>query len=119
MTHHDDFDVEAEQLPIDAEQVLLEARLAHIAAPAGASADPWFCIRADDGDAVRSLRWSDRDAGEGVGASVTGWQHETGDVTRSVTVWLSSDTADITATTARALAAALLQAADELERIER
>lgn len=99
----------------DPEMAELSERLAHIPVPAGATTDSCWSTRSDDGDVMRSLEWSRRYAGRAC-VHVDGWQGETGHVTRWVSVYDSLE--EMPADEARQLAAALVEAADELERLQ-
>ncbi|MEE6177550.1 hypothetical protein [Mycobacterium sp. 050134] len=84
--------------------------------PAGAVAGDWCdteCVALED--AFRFLTWSRHDA-SGVVVAVGGMQFGDGHVERNVTLLAESRDVDLTAAGARWLAAALLNAADALER---
>ena len=83
--------------------------------PAGATADDWCDLTDIEGDVTRSLTWSRHDAAR-VGVAVDGWQYADGRVTRWVSLY-DTECKELTAEGARQLAAALLDAADELERL--
>ncbi len=84
--------------------------------PAGATTDgTWSDLRDVEGDCVRSLEWSRHDAA-GIGVAVDGWQHLDGRVESHVSLYDAEK--ELTAESARQLAAALLEAADELERLQ-
>lgn len=97
----------------------LDQRLRDIALPAGAATDGWCGIHPDDGDAIRSLEWSRHDAehdGRAIArVSVGGWQCEDGSITRHVGLFDVTD--QLTAHQARVFAAALMDAADALDRL--
>jgi hypothetical protein len=80
--------------------------------PAGAVADDWCDLPDSDGDMARPLTWSRHDTDK-IGVAVDGWQSTDGTVTRSVSLYDTDDELD--ARDARRLAAALLNAADELD----
>jgi hypothetical protein len=82
--------------------------------PAGATAGSWSepdC----DGDQARTLTWSRHDTDE-VGVTIEGWQSSDGDVDRCISIY-DAGNAELSAADARRLAAALLNAADELDRL--
>jgi hypothetical protein len=87
-----------------------------IPVPAGATADEWNAITSAIGDTVRSLEWSRHDAA-GIGVAVDGWQDSTGQVSRCISLY-DTECKELTAEDARQLAAALIEAADELDRLE-
>jgi hypothetical protein len=80
--------------------------------PAGASADDWCDLTDIDGDMARALAWSRHDTDK-VGVAVDGWQCADGTVVRGVSLYDTEK--ELTAADARRLAAALLNAADELD----
>jgi hypothetical protein len=81
--------------------------------PAGATTDGWLSVDTD-GAPIRSLEWSRHDTDK-VGVGVDGFQDATGEVTRSINLYLRGQ--DLDADDARALAAKLVEAADELDRL--
>lgn len=81
--------------------------------PAGATADDWTDFGGLPGPAARSLKWSRHDIPK-AGVSVDGWQYEDGRVEPQVSVYIKTDDG-FTAEEARALAAALIEAADALD----
>ena len=81
--------------------------------PAGATADDWCDLTDIDGDRARALLWSRHDTNL-IGVAVDGWQTVTGEVTRAVSLYDTDK--ELTAADARRLAAALLNAADALDR---
>lgn len=84
--------------------------------PAGATADDWPSITAD-GVLVRTLVWSEHDT-EKVGVSVCAEQYgDDGRFTPEI-VLFACDGASLDAAAARQLAAALLDAADALDRLQ-
>lgn len=95
-----------------AEQALNE-KLDRIPLPAGATTDGWLSIRAEDGEAIRTLEWSRHDAPGVAGVGVCGWQDEDGAINRFVNVVLDWD--ELTAEGARSLAAKLVEAAAALD----
>lgn len=98
------------------EQELLDARLADVPLPAGATTDGWSSVRHDDGDAIRSLLWSVHDSPtSGIGVEVAGSQDEHGVVEQFVAIY--ADYPQLTADQARELAGALNEAADALDRL--
>jgi hypothetical protein len=80
--------------------------------PAGATADDWCDLTDIDGDMARALTWSRHDTDK-VGVAVDGWQSADGTVERCVSLYDADK--ELTAADARRLAAALLNAADELD----
>lgn len=81
--------------------------------PAGAHADDWYDSTTDQ---VRSLTWSNHDTPK-VGVGVDGRQYfSTGSVERYIALYPHTDS-DLTASEARQLAAALLNAADKLDQL--
>jgi hypothetical protein len=78
------------------------------------TADDWNSVGADSGLPVRSLAWSRHDK---VGVSVDGWQDAAGEFLRHISLY-DTEGKQLTATDARALAAALLEAADALELVQ-
>ena len=88
---------------------------ANIPVPPGAVADSWEVKTT--GGVNRRLEWhSDYSSVEGVEVAIDGTQESNGDYARSVTVY-SDDSVRLSATEARALAAALVAAADEFDRL--
>lgn len=84
--------------------------------PAGNPAtDGWTSID-HDGALTRSLEWSSHDTAN-VGLSVDGWQRASGEYTCGVSLYGVSEGKQIDAAEARQLAAALLNAADELDKL--
>ncbi len=83
--------------------------------PAGATTDGWHSIT-NDGLPSRSLEWSRHDTGT-AGVSVDGWQDATGAYSKGVSVYGIEGKA-VTAVEARDLAAALIEAADELDKLD-
>ena len=84
--------------------------------PAGAAADDWPSV-AHDGTLVRALTWATHDTGK-CSVEICGSQFaDTGLFDRAIAVFGADDT-ELSAEEARQLAAALLDAADALERLE-
>lgn len=83
--------------------------------PAGATADDWLDLTDIHGDMARALTWSHHDTDK-VGVTVDGWQYADGRVERSVSLYDADK--ELSAADARRLAAALLNAADELDRLQ-
>jgi hypothetical protein len=83
--------------------------------PAGATADDWCDLPAVDGGMARALTCSGHDPDKG-GSAVDGWQNTDGRVDRGISLYDAQDK-ELTAADARRLAAALLNAADELDRL--
>ena len=81
--------------------------------PAGATADPWCDLTDIDGDCARALLWTRHDTDK-IGVAVDSWQTADGEVTRAVSLYDTDK--ELTAADARQLAAALLNAADMLDR---
>ena len=88
---------------------------ANIPVPPGATAGPWAVKTS--GGVSRLLEWhGDYSSVEGVEVAIDGTQESNGDYARSVTVY-SDDSVRLSASEARALAAALVAAADEFDRL--
>ena len=81
----------------------------------GATADPWSEYTSIDDDHARGLLWSKHDTDK-IGVAVDGWQTATGKITRGVSLYDTDR--ELTAADARKLAAALMDAADHLDRLE-
>jgi hypothetical protein len=79
--------------------------------PAGAATDGWTSLTEHD-EPMRFLTWSHHDAA-GMGICVDGEQHANGTVHRHVSLY--GHDLQLTADQARALAAALVEAADEMD----
>ena len=84
--------------------------------PAGATSDGWDPVT-DDGNLVRSLEWSTHDSGK-IAVSVDGSQDDTGSFTRGISFYGASEGKAMTAVQARELAAALIDAAAELDKLD-
>jgi hypothetical protein len=85
----------------------------NVPVPAGATADDW-CDLTDINDGwARALTWSRHDTDK-VRVAVEGWQSSDGAVDRFISVY-DADKWELTADDARRLAAALLNALDELQ----
>lgn len=85
--------------------------------PAGATAvEEWYAPTEFPEDFTRSLTWFERRLGK-VGVSIEGAQFGDGHVDRYISVW-QAENKELTPSEARELAAAVLEAADELERLE-
>jgi hypothetical protein len=82
--------------------------------PAGASTDGWCSFTGVPGDVIRFVTWSTRRVGA-TSVAVDGMQYRDGDVQPQITIY--GDDSAVTAADARALAAALIEAADELDRL--
>jgi hypothetical protein len=82
--------------------------------PAGATADDWCDLTGIDGDRARGLTWSRHDTDK-IGVAVDGLQTATGDVTRCISLYDTEK--ELTAADARRLAAALMDAADALDKV--
>ncbi|OBF22922.1 hypothetical protein A5725_12035 [Mycobacterium kubicae] len=82
--------------------------------PAGATAGNWSDLTDIDGNMARPLTWSRHDTDK-VRVVVDGWQDSDGNIEKCVSVY---DEAELTAADARRLAAALLNAADELDALQ-
>lgn len=93
-------------------------RVANVPIPTGATADGWHSVD-HDGVLVRSLEWSRHDTASGASVSVDGSQRATGEYERGISFYGASEGESIDADQARQFAAALLEAADELERLAR
>ena len=90
--------------------------LPNLPIPPGATAGGWDEMFDDDG-AVRSLAWFRHDAA-GIGIGVDGLQHEDGRIDRYIGLYNCSNP-ELTSGQARALATALMEAADEYDRLDR
>jgi hypothetical protein len=89
------------------------AALAHIAAPAGVQhVEPWVDETGDGTTWGRYIQGTRRAAG-GVEIVVCGWQGASGQVERHASIWATDVQLD--AASLRKLAAAALDAADEIE----
>jgi hypothetical protein len=88
----------------------------HLPIPAGAAADEWCFPTSFPEDVMRFLTWSNHNAGQ-VGVAVDGAQFGDGQVFRHISLY-DVDGKELTATDARKLAAALLNAADALEALQ-
>lgn len=86
--------------------------------PPGAEADEWMIPTEFPEDVVRFLTWSRHDTDK-IGVAVEGSQYGDGRVDRSIGPYDNkmTDYRDLTTTDARQLAAALIEAADELDQI--
>jgi hypothetical protein len=80
--------------------------------PAGATADDWCDLTDIHGDMARALTWSRHDTDK-VGVAVDGWQSADGTIDGGVSLYDVDK--ELSAADARRLAAALLNAADELD----
>ena len=85
-----------------------------VPAPAGATADDWGYLTGIDNDRARALLWSRHDTDK-IGVAVDGWQTAHGDITRGISLYDTDK--ELTAADARQLAAALLNAADQLDQL--
>ena len=83
--------------------------------PPGATADDWCELTTDTSDLIRFLTWSKHDTDK-IGVAVDGQQFSDGRVERQVMMYDSD--MPLTAEDARKLAAALLEAAEELDRLD-
>ena len=91
------------------------AGCADIPVPPGATADSWAVKTS--GGVSRLLEWGESFGSvEGVEVAIDGTQESNGDYARSVTVY-SDDSVRLSAVEARELAAALVAAADEFDRL--
>ncbi len=88
----------------------------NIPLPAGATTCGWDTINTDTGTPERSMQWFEQDAGD-VGVNIDGWQQIDGTYTCGISVYGMSEGERITGVQARRLAAALLNAADELYKL--
>jgi hypothetical protein len=82
--------------------------------PTGATTDGWCEYTGVPGNRIRFVTWTSRRGGA-TNVVVDGMQYSDGQVKPQITI-CGDDTA-VTAPEARALAAALIEAADELERL--
>jgi hypothetical protein len=83
--------------------------------PPGATADDWSDLTDSiDGGVARALTWSRHDTNK-IGVAVDGWQHADGTIDRAVSQYDADK--ELTAADARQLAAALLDAADDVEKM--
>ncbi len=83
--------------------------------PSGAEADDWMDLTDIDGAQARTLTWSHHDTDK-IGVAVDGWQYADGRVTPCVSLY-DADGKELSAANARRLAAVLMDAADELDRL--
>ena len=90
-------------------------QLPDLPVPAGATAGDWCDLTDIEGGITRSLEWSRHDAA-GVGVAVDGWQQADGRIDRCVSLY-DTESKELTAAGARQLAAALVEAADALDRL--
>jgi hypothetical protein len=102
-----------------AEHNLVDAAYADVPLPAGASTDSeGWGKDLKLGGYRRSLLWrSDGEPGE-VSVDIDGWQRLDGSFTRHISLWGADEGGALTSTQARRIAAMLLDAADELERLD-
>lgn len=91
---------------------------ATVPVPAGATAEKGWTSVALDGVLVRSLEWSRHDTANGISVSVDGFQRATGEYERGISFYGVSEGEPINAAHAREFAAALLAAADELDKLD-
>ena len=96
----------------------VEKLYADVPVPEGAVADSEGWMRSTDtGDYWRSLRWRNYETGvEGLDVLIEGRQETDGSFTRQLSVWAEHGV-DLPGPQARSVAALLLAAADELERL--
>jgi len=101
-----------------AEHNLVDAAYADVPLPAGASTDSeGWGKDLKFGGYRRSLLWrSDGEPGE-VSVDIDGWQRLDGSFTRHTSLWGTDEGGALTSAQARRIAAMLLDAADELERL--
>jgi len=90
--------------------------ISNIPLPHGATADDWPSVD-HDGVLVRSLEWGRFDTSK-VGVSIDGSQRADGAYTRGISFYGVSEGQPIDSAQARELAAALIEAADELDRLD-
>lgn len=101
-----------------AETNAVDARYAGLALPAGAIANDGWTRHGDDGEWVRLIEWAVIPTHTpAVDICVDGRQATDGTFTRQVAVY--AEDVRLTAAQARDLAAALIAAADELDRLDR
>lgn len=86
----------------------------NVPVPAGAVRDGWTSYD-HDGTLTRSLEWSSHDTAN-VGVTIDGWQRATGEYACDVSIYGVFECKSIDAVEARQLAAALLNAADDLDK---
>ncbi|MGD9620076.1 MAG: hypothetical protein AB7G47_09725 [Mycolicibacterium sp.] len=87
----------------------------NVPVPAGATPDGWHSVD-HDGVLVRSLEWSRYDAGK-ISVSIDGSQRATGEYDKRIAFYGAAEGETITADQARRFAAALIEAADELDKL--
>jgi hypothetical protein len=111
---------EADAIRLESARGFVEANglSARIPLPAGViQSDDWLSITRDD-VAVRSLVWSNHDT-EHSYISIDGCQYgDDGRFERQISVWAKHGEMALTAAEARFVAAKLIEAADELERLQ-
>lgn len=78
--------------------------------PGAESAEDW-----EDGESYRAIYWPETSLADGVRVSITGMQSRSGDIWRCVTMWANCP--ELSAGEARMVAAGLLSAADELDKL--
>ncbi|MCB0925144.1 MAG: hypothetical protein KDB50_11485 [Mycobacterium sp.] len=83
--------------------------------PAGATTDGWWSVNPEDNDPIRSLSWWERNVAR-IQVNIDGWQEANGDFTRGVSLY-GLEGGQATANDARQIAAALTEAAAELDRL--
>lgn len=98
---------------IEQDRRWLQQQLAHIPVPAGAlRCSEWSATRRYLDDATRIIEWSNHDV-DLAGIAIEGFQDSTGAVRNFVTINVEAEEMD--SKTARAIAAAIVKAADALD----
>lgn len=96
---------------------VIDARYADVPLPAGATTDGSGWARNNEGRWQRPVEWAAFPAAApAVEVSVDGWQSTDGTYSRDISLY--AEDCDLSAEQARALAAVLLAAADELDRLD-
>lgn len=99
---------------------IVDSRFGDVPVPDGATVDSegWTHTQSHPDQWSRSLVWRDYPQnGSGVAVSIDGRQQSDGTYTAQVAAYTGNDRAALTADQARRLAAALIEAADELDRL--
>lgn len=95
---------------------LIELRYSDVPVPAGATLIDGWDTKDKTNTLTRPVEWAKFDTAR-VDISVDAWQETSGAYTPGISLYSISDGDALTAAEARELAAALLQAADELDRL--
>jgi hypothetical protein len=96
---------------------LVDRLYADVPLPAGASTDSeGWAKDLKRGGYRRSLVW--RSFGERANVEISGWQHTDGSFSRHICLWGVDEGGSLTSAHARHIAALLVEAADEMERLQ-